>query len=295
MVPVERRLEILAAYDRGEGSMRELARRFGVNWTSIQRWRNRLKATGSVEPSRAPRGRKPLLGPVEHQVLRELLAADPTLDSVRLAERLAEQTGKRVSPNALRRTLHRMGLRFIRARNPHARPDVAAPGAPAPAATAAPPVAAASSGDRYRAVHRESPTPTQTRRAYPSDLSDAEWEQLRPLLVPAGSRGRPRKYPLREQVNAVRYLVRSGCSWRMLPHDFPPWNTVAKTYYTWVDSDIWASVNDTLREELRIQAERNPQPSASIVDSQSVKTTEKGGSAALMPARKPKVESGISS
>jgi len=114
------------------------------------------------------------------------------------------------------------------------------------------------------------------RKPYPSDLTDEQWAVLEPLIPPAWPGGRPRKTDMRQVVNALFYLVREGCTWRALPHDFPPWRTVYN-YFRWFSWDgTWQTMIDTLRPQLRAQAGRSPTPRVACIDSQSVKTAQGG-------------------
>lgn len=121
---------------------------------------------------------------------------------------------------------------------------------------------------------------------YPSDLDDTEWRTIRTLLPQAKTGGRPRTTDPRAIVNGIFYVLRSGCSWRMLPKDFPPYQTVYMYFQQWKTDGVWEKVHDTLRGRIRRREGRKNSPSAAIVDSQSVKTTEKGALAAMTRARR---------
>ena len=124
------------------------------------------------------------------------------------------------------------------------------------------------------------------RKPYPTDLKDNEWEILKSLLPEAKPGGRPRSVELREMVNAIVYRERTGCAWEMLPHDFPPAKTVYDYFNTWSKEGTWERINGILVRQVREAEGRDAEPSAAIIDSQSVKTVEKGGNAAMMPPRK---------
>ena len=92
------------------------------------------------------------------------------------------------------------------------------------------------------------------RKPYPTDLTDEQWDLLKPMLPPDKPRGRKRRVDLRDIINAILYLLHTGCSWRMLPHDFPAWQTVYGYFYRWRDSELFTHINATLREQVRLGA-----------------------------------------
>lgn len=125
-----------------------------------------------------------------------------------------------------------------------------------------------------------------TRRRYSTDLSDAEWRILEPLLPGERPGGRHRLYPIREIINAIQYVLRSGCAWRLMPHDLPHWRTAYEYFRIWKRDGTWVRIHDHLHEQLRIKMGRLAQPSAAVIDSQSIKTTEKGGLTAMTGRRR---------
>ncbi len=114
-------------------------------------------------------------------------------------------------------------------------------------------------------------------RLYATDLSDAEWTVLAPLIPPPKAGGRPPKWTRRELLDGIFYVVRAGCQWRLLPREFPPWQTVYHYFRLWRLDGTWKELNATLREWERVRQGRDPQPSGCIMDSQSVRTTSAGG------------------
>jgi transposase len=140
------------------------------------------------------------------------------------------------------------------------------------------------------------------RTPYLSDLTDDQWALIEPWLQNKPKRkrskknppGAPLQYERREVVHAILYLLKTGCQWRQLPHDFPPWELVYSHFRRWQRLGVWEQVVERLTRQDRRQAQRKPTPTVAILDSQSVKTTQKGGPEGTMQARKPTVASGMS-
>lgn len=133
------------------------------------------------------------------------------------------------------------------------------------------------------------------RTAYPSDLSDDEWYVLEPLVPSAKLGGCPRSVDMRDILNGIFYILRGGCAWRMMPHDLPNWKTTYDYFRTWRLEGVWERLNGVLREQLRRAVGRRSEPSAGVLDSQSVKTTEVGGSRATTAAKRSRAEDAICS
>src|SRR3982751_1689341 len=123
-------------------------------------------------------------------------------------------------------------------------------------------------------------------KRYPSDLTRTQWKRLKRLLPEAKPGGRPRSVNLREILNGIFYIARGGCAWRMMPTDLPPWSTCYDYFRKWRNDGTWAKVNDALRTQVRHRAKRLKSPSMTIIDTQSVKTTEQGGPRGKDPHKK---------
>lgn len=134
-----------------------------------------------------------------------------------------------------------------------------------------------------------------TRKAYPTDLTGPQWAQVQRFIPAPKKGGRPAKYPRREIVNALLYVARTGCQWRAMPHDLPPWRIAYWYFMMWKKDGTLDRLHDELRGDLRQAEGRRRQPSAAVLDSQSSKTTEKGGRGAMTPVRRSPAASGTSS
>ena len=131
------------------------------------------------------------------------------------------------------------------------------------------------------------------RKPYPSDLTDSQWQLIEPLIPPERWGGRTRSVLMREVLNGILYLLRSGCAWRAIPHDLPNWGTCRHYFDRFSRDGTWNLIHEVLRDRVRDRVlNRNPEPSAAVVDAQSVKTTEKGGSRGSTPGKRSKAASG---
>jgi putative transposase len=289
-IPLARREQVVQAYVQGTGSVNDIAAHFGLNRSTVVRLVQRQRAGRSLAPVEEHRGGwVPLLDAEDLAWLKEQCAQRPTVEVKDLRHELATLRHKTVSMATVRRGLLRLGIKRLR-------PDLdvavaqktapcaqhQAPGMPSekpPAAQAPPeqdvPQKKAGAPTRYLKQHRRSPGVAP--RVYPSDLTDEEWQCVQPLLETHVPFGRSPLHERRQILNALFYISRTGCQWRMLPKDFPPWQTVYSCFRRWRLSGLLERVHERLRDKERQRQGRDPQPSAAIVDSQSVKTTEKGG------------------
>jgi putative transposase len=262
----------------------EIARQAGVSVVTVHRVLARYRRGGvaAIEGTcKGGRRHSNLPLPEEAALLApfaERVARGERVRMVQIQEALQARLGRAVPRLTVERLLARHGWRW------HVTCRGGTPPAPAVAETAEGPQ------ERPPTVDRSpQPRPAGHPHAlprYPSDLSDSEWAQLEPLLPPAKLGGRPRTTDLREVLNALFYVDRTGCQWRALPKDFPPWSTVWSYFRQFRTDGTWQRIQTSLREQVRVQVGREPTPSAAIIDSQSAKTTQKGGPAATTAARR---------
>ena len=222
-----------------------------------------------VEPDmRRKNQRPPLLNKDKVAELKSILEAQSLQERWGMSEVrqwIYQQTGKLVQYETVNRYIALAGFSSVRT---HKAPNV----------SEVLPLTPDDSTTKKRRNKRRKLSKEQT---YPSDLTDAEWEKIEPYLV-----GKPRKASLRQIMNAILYILRTGAPWRYLPKDYPHVETVKKYFYCWRDVGIFEKMNEHLTMEERERAGRQKTPTIAIIDSQSVKTGEKGGSVVMMEGKK---------
>ena len=268
----ERQQAFVEARKAGE-TYDAIARRHGVTEGTVRYWVRKAGGGGTGERQRGP-GRPPLLGPDEVVQFEQLLTERSTATLESILGELERQTGKRLKEGTARQYLRRLGIRRVRPGVEEVADD-----------------AAKGRTTRYLPRHRRE----GDRESYPSDLTDAEWDLLRPVFDRGGQPGRPPRYPRRRILDAIFYVVRSGVPWRLLPRDLPPWQNVYAHFRRWSDAGWFETMHDQLRARWRQREGKEPQATAAIIDSQSVKTTEKGGPGATTRERRPRGGSATSS
>lgn len=253
---------IVAAYDAlrrediGYGAaLTRVAEQFGVGTASVGRYVRARRERGTLErrPVVVPPAVRKLTTEDEAALVAWALAT-PEDSLYALQQRLKSERRVEVSEMTIRRALHRAGLK-----KSHLLKEKRKSEGPLKSKT------------RFGPQHRRPSIPKGTRMGYPSDVTDAEWGRLAPLLraekVPV-----PRKYELRDVVDALLYQTRTGCAWRYLPHDLPPWQTVMRCLTRWQRTGVLDRVHAALRTEMRVRQGKAADATAAIVDSQTVKS-----------------------
>ncbi len=213
----------------------------------------------AVPPSASGKGRPTTLTSALRDQAAALARAQPAASLTELVVAFKKATGVECCAATLGKALRKCGI--VRPKGRH-HPTQSKSAGPSPT--------------RYKPHHRVQPS--LDRRGYPSDLTDEQWELVEPLLRPTRRR-EPCAASTRMIVDALLYMARTGCQWRFIPNDLPKWESVAQQFYRWEKRGVWKAMNDALRTEVRLSSGKTAHPTAAIIDSQSVKTTEKGGSA----------------
>jgi transposase len=288
-----RRWEIIDQALKAPRKAEDIAKTVGVSVATVHQVMSASKRGGEAAietPGKGGRRREHLTLEHERAFLQPFAARVAQGEKVTVAQiqQAYEQVVKHsVAPSTIYRLLKRQSWRLH---------GLGSPPAPLPQSTSAQEDTLAVQTRKKPAVPSKAKQKKASERfqRYPSDLSEPEWVILEPLIPPAKPGGRPRSVEMCHVLNAIFYVDRTGCQWRALPHDFPPWSTVWTYFRTWRTDGTWERIHTALREQVRVKQGREPTPSAAIIDSQSVKTSQKGGGAATMAARRSKAASAIS-
>lgn len=216
-----------------------------------------MELIGASNPKR-PCGRPLKLSPLQAESLVELIRENPTLSLEDMVSAFRRRAGISVSTPTVRKYLLKVGFHFEK-RAKGQKSIVAVKQSP--------------KHYGYGKLHRDAGNLVR----YPCGLTDSEWEQVKHIFDPAGKTGRPSRYPRRQMLDACIYVLRSGCSWRLLPKDFPSWTLVYKTFRRWQARGLFEAMYDELRKLWRARQHRGPDPTGAILDSQSVRTSPQGG------------------
>jgi transposase len=264
-IAMKTRLKAVEALAKGE-SLEEVAARCGVSKGSLRRWRKKAQA-GELEPRRGGRvrGQGQLLDDDACDRIATLALAHPDELMPSLHAKAQAMLDSSFSFSTFVRALRRQG---VRVRRPPRAKERTMP--------------ETSSATRYGAHHRR--VPDGKTALYPSDLTDAEWAIVGPLLYQLLGR-EPQEIDRRAMYNAMAYVVRSGCAWRSLPREYPRWNTVYVTFKRWTEKGVLVAVHDALVAMWRERHGRATKPDKAIIDSQTAKTTEKGALAVMIRPR----------
>ena len=249
-----------AAFLAGEGTRKVITEKYGLTRNQLDFAVQQARRKAGIKAKKS----QPLVGTKEQAVVRAFLKARPHATVLELQAHLLAEVGTKISKSALGRTLHRMGLEHVK---------------PKPVKRKKRDQVARRYG--YELRHRR-PVGAE---CYPSSLSDAEWSLIADRFEEQAT-GRPPVHSRRVVLDAILYVLRSGCPWRMLPKDFPPWSAVYAVFRRWASKGLFERMQERLLAQAREQIGRAPSPSAAIVDSQPVKTAEKGGPSATMRARR---------
>jgi transposase len=257
-------------------SLPEVASEFKLGEATLKRAHWRMPADGSAAPPHSVGGRPPRLSDAEVDAVVDFLRGRGRTSWSTVVAFVAERFGKSVAETTLRSALSARGLKK-RDLEKQKSADASAPAT-----------------HRYADVHRRKAPEAGGRRGYPSDMTDAEWVVLEPLLR-VHATAVPQRHNARDVFNGIRYLLRTGCQWRYLPHEYPPWRTVQNWFQRWSKDGTFDKITKALREQVREADGRLPTPSAIIIDSQTAKKAEKGGPAATTRGKRSKEQSATSS